>query len=97
MAHNLHNVLQDTHCVIQVHRKNNTVVTAMQMEWTKDACHGHQCPLNPLVQSNRHVHDPNQQNARTCSLDIYMLLPHLIYLLVLVHKGQSLGYQSNTT
>jgi hypothetical protein len=48
------------------------------MEWTKDVCQGHQCPLHPLVQSNRHVHDPNQQNAQTCSLDIYMLLSHNI-------------------
>jgi len=57
---------------------NNTVVTATLMEWTKGVCQGHQCPLNPLVQSNKHVHDPNQQNAQTCSLDIHMLLSHNI-------------------
>jgi len=69
----------------------------MQLEWTRGVCQGHQCSLNPLVQSNKHVHDPNQKNAQTCTLEIYMLLSYLIYLFVLVHKGQSSGFRSNTT
>jgi len=66
----------------------------MQIKWTKGVCQGHQRPLNPLVQGNRHVHDPNQQNAQTCSLDIYMLLS-LNIRTCFSSQGQSSGYHSN--
>jgi len=33
----------------------------------------------------------NQQNARTCSLDIYIIIPHLIFLHVSIRKSDLSG------
>jgi hypothetical protein len=40
---------------------------------------------------DNHFVSLNQQNAQTCSLGIYILLSHWLFLHVSVHKGSSSG------